>query len=734
MRRPRYHVELAILVGLAAVSSIFAANEALPRIGLVLGGGGARGGAHIGVLRVMEELRVPVDCIAGTSMGALVGALYSAGYSPDEIERIVGRIPWEEAFRDAPDRRRLSFRQKQDDVLALFPFEIGFGRKGISGRKGILEGTRLDFVFRSLTLEATGFKSFDQLHVPYRAIATDLRTADMVVLDHGDLARAMRASMSVPGVFSPVEIDGRVLIDGGISRNIPVDVARSMGAARVIVIDVGTPARESVRDLSAIGVLSQTLAALGERNREASRAEIGPDDLLITPELGHFGASDFVHILDTIPMGEAAAREHEAELRRYSVSEAEYADFRRRVRRESAAGLPTVRVDSIRVEGLRRVPAKAVLRRLETRPGDPLNVPVLYRDLDRIWQFGDFESVGYRIDRSDSGNCLVIEAREKSWGPAYLRVGFSLNSDFEGDNNFNLITEIRRPNLNRRGAEWKTVLALGTPFVAFTEFYQPFRAGGSWFVAPRLSWTRKRTETYLVNGDYEGLKSTTAGGGIDLGLQFRNYGEVRLGALWERLYFDPTTTTTVVPVHRKAAGPRFQAAVDQLDDAFFPTRGNRSTLEVFLSRRSFGADDQYDAVALRSEQVGTLGRNTLVGEVEAGTSLGTSIPFYSQFELGGFMNLSGLERGSRRGDVKALFTLADYWRVKKFGSLGKLYVGLALQAGNVWPAQGAVSFGDLIYSGTLFVGINTKSYPVYLGFGLAEGGEAAGYVTVGRAF
>lgn len=725
---------LTVLLGLAAAWPVPAAEASRPRIGLVLGGGGARGGAHVGVLRVMEELRIPVDYVAGTSMGSLVGALYCAGFSPDEIETIVGRIPWDEAFRDAPDRRRQSFRQKQDDVLALFPFEIGIGRKGISGKRGILEGSRLDFIFRSLTIEASGVGSFDRLRIPYRAIAADLQNAEMVVLDHGDLARAMRASMSVPGVFTPVEIEGRVLVDGGLARNIPVDVVRSMGAARVIAVDVGTPARGSVSDLGAVAVLSQTLAAMGQVNRNASREEIGPDDLLISPELGRFSAGDFPHILETVAAGEAAARAHEAELRRYAVSEAEYAEFLRRQRRVSAGGFPTVLVDSITVEGLRRVPAEAVLRRLETRAGEPLSLPVLYRDLDGIWQFGDFESVGYRIDRGEGGNRLVIEAREKSWGPAYLRFGISLNADFEGNNTFNLVGEIRRPNINRLGAEWKTLVALGSPFVASTEFFQPLRAGGSWFVAPRLTWGRSRSETYLVNGDYEDLESSTRGVGIDLGVQFRNYGEIRLGVVREKIHIGAATTAAFEPLDREIAGPRLHLVIDQLDDVFFPTKGNRTDMDVFLSRSDFGADDEYDMLMVRSMQAGTLGRNTFVGKVEVGTGIGTSIPFYSQFQIGGFMNLSGLDPGFRRGSVKALLTLADYVRVVKFGSLGKLYAGLAVQAGNVWATGSDASFDELIYSGTLFVGVSTKAYPVFLGYGVAEGGNTAAYLTIGRAF
>ncbi len=734
MRRRRLLPAPVILAGLLAAWAACAAEGPRQRVGLVLGGGGARGGAHVGVLRVLEELRVPVDRVAGTSMGALVGALYAAGYSPDEIEEILGAIPWDQAFRDAPDRSLRAFRPKQDDYLALLPYEWGVGRKGVAGKSGAIVGAAIDFILRSLTIEASGVPSFDRLRIPYRAVAMDLRTGDMVILDRGDLARAMRASMSVPGVFSPVEIDGRVLVDGGTARNIPVDVVRAMGAERVVAVDVGTPPEKEVGDLSALGVVSQTMAVLSERNRQQSREEIGPGDLLITPDLGDFGAGDFQNVLDTIAVGEAAARALEDELRRFSVPEEEYAELLRRQRRESAGERPSVRVDSIAIEGIRRVPLERVRRRIETREGEPLSFRTLGLDLQRVYQLGDFESVQYRIERGDSGNRLVLEAREKPWGPGYLRFGFALASDFEGDNTFRVIGHFRRPNVNRLGAEWKTVVALGNPLDAMTEFYQPLGAGGSWFVAPRFAWERDRRDAYLENGEREGLKTGRTTGGLDVGIQMGSHGEIRLGVLRGRVRLEPTTDTTVAPSARAIGGPRFRAAIDVLDDTFFPTRGNRTTLEAFLSRGRLGADEKYETLAFEVLQAGTLGRNTLVGKVDFGTGFGSTLPYHAQQELGGFLELSGLPRGYLRGDVRLLISLTDYWRVRKLGALGKLYVGAAIQAGNVWAAGDDPTLADLVHSGTILAGLSTDGLPVLLGVGFAEAGNRAAYFLVGRAF
>ena len=722
-------------IGLLLVCTASAARaaDAPPRIGLVLGGGGARGGAHIGVLRVMEELRIPVHYVAGTSMGSLVGALYSAGYSPDQIQQIVERIPWEQAFRDAPDRRLLSYRRKQEDLLALVPFEVGIGKKGISAKEGILQGTRIDFVLRSLTLETTGLESFDKLRIPYRAVAADLRNGEMVVLDRGDLARAMRASMSLPGIFAPVEIDGRVLVDGGIARNIPVDVARSMGAEKIIAVDVGTPLPESVDDLSPAGVLSQTATAMAERNRVISRAEIGPDDLLMTPELGDFSSGDFTHIMDTIPIGEAVARAHEAELRRYSVDEATYAEFRKRQRREGG-GLPSIQVDAIRLEGFAPVPSDRILKRLETKAGAPMDLRALYRDLDKLWQFGEFQNVGYRVEQGSQGNTLVLTGERKGWGPNYLRVGLSFDTDFEGVNRFHLTGLLRRPNVNRAGAEWRSFVVVGNPFEAFTEFYQPIRGASPWFVVPSLYWTRERSEAFLPDGSLESLTTRSTGGTLDAGYQIGNFGEVRVGALRGTIHVQPETTTTFTSLEPAVGGPRLVATVDRLDDVYLPTAGNRTSLQALFARESFGSDDVYDAVELRATQAGTFGRNTLVGKLNLGISLGSTIPFYSQFRLGGFLNLAGFPPDSLRGDEKVLLSLADYTRVKDLGTLGMLYAGVVLEAGNVFAATDQVSFSDLIYSGSAFAALSTGKYPLYLGYGVSEGGRDGAYLVVGRVF
>ena len=212
-----------------------------PKIGLVLGGGGARGAAHIGVIKKLEEFNIPVDYVAGTSMGSLVGAFYATGMNADELDRTANSLEWDDLFNDNVQRADRPFRRKRDDDLSLIGPKFGVGRNSFLLRRGAISGQKISFLFESLVHDRVQVDDFDDLPVPFRAVAADIAIGRVVVLDSGNLALAMRSSMSVPGVFDPVELNGHLLVDGGIVNNVPVDVVRAMGADRLIVVDVSSP-------------------------------------------------------------------------------------------------------------------------------------------------------------------------------------------------------------------------------------------------------------------------------------------------------------------------------------------------------------------------------------------------------------------------------------------------------------------------------------------------------------
>ena len=356
------------------------------------------------------------------------------------MESIVAGIDWKALFRDSPERRKISFRRKEDDDLGLFPIELGWSRQnGLSTKAGVLAGQKVEFLLRQLTLHTLRAPDFDHLNIPFRAIAADLDTGEAVVLAKGDLARAMRASMSLPGVFTPVVIDGKVLVDGGIASNLPVDAARDMGAEQVIAVNVGTPPAGAQRELSAIAVYSQTFDVLAKVNVRDQIARLHPDDLLVTPDLGAVTTAGFSRIQEAIRSGEVAGRQAADQLRRFAVTDGEWKAFLKKQRRAPESALPPLVISEIAFEGPEQADPRLLRKRMQTREGEPLDFDVLAKDLERISQAGEFESVGFHIVPEGNRNKLVVDAPEKGRGPTFIRFGLGVESDFKGDSSFRLL-------------------------------------------------------------------------------------------------------------------------------------------------------------------------------------------------------------------------------------------------------------------------------------------------------
>ena len=317
---------VTVVLFVMALLTAAQAHAERPRVGLVLGGGGARGAAHIGVLRELERHRVPIDAIAGTSMGAIVGGLYAAGMSVAELQDVVATLDWADTMSDTPPRKDLSFRRKQDD--AHFPIDLELGLRGseLVVPMGVIQGQDLELLLRELTIGVSGISDFDDLPIPFRAVASDIESGEAVILDSGDLAQAIRASMAVPGALAPVRIGDRLLVDGGLVGNLPIDVARTMGVDVVIAVDVEFPLYSADELDSAFAISEQMLTILIHKETRRQIDTLGDDDVLIRPELGTFASSDFGRIADTLEPGAEAARAVSASLRRLTRSESEYAE------------------------------------------------------------------------------------------------------------------------------------------------------------------------------------------------------------------------------------------------------------------------------------------------------------------------------------------------------------------------------------------------------------------------
>ena len=704
-----------------------------PRICLVLSGGGARGAAHVGVLKVLDELRVPVDCVAGTSMGSIVGGAFATGITVGEMERTLGEMSTDRLFEEKPPRRERSIRRKADDFTILFTPEVGLRDGELLLPKGIVSGVQLETVLRSLA-KAQGYRKFDELPVPFRAVATDLVTGKPVVFSRGELANVMRASMSVPGLIDPVEIDGKLLVDGGLTDNLPVNVARAMGADIVIAVNLGTPLMKREELGSIFGVTGQMINILTEQNVQASLASLKPTDILILPELGDFSAGDFDHLLTTIPIGEAAARKVADRLSKLSLPPAEYAALRQR---QLAVAPPDLSpVDEIRFPGLARVNPAVLEAEMETRPGQPIDQRTLDRDMQRLYGTGDFEHVNYRIIEETGKRVLSVDAIEKSWGPNYLRFGLGLSSDFTGDAYYNLLASYRKTWLNSLGAEWRTDLQVGRTSRVFTEFYQPLDVRQYFFVAPYAE--AERRQLAIFNNDERLAIFDLRYGrvGFDVGSQFTRYGELRLGLLWGNVSASVDTGPPQLepnPNTADQAAVRGRLFFDQLDNVNFPRSGYSGTLDIFNSQTALGATANYTKWTLDGTAAHSFGDHTFNLGLRFGGRIGSDpLPAYDQFNWGGFMQQSGYRTGALLGQSIAFGRLVYLNRLARFTLIPGIYAGLSLEAGRVGtPFIPGNQTGTLL-SAAAFLGVDSPVGPVYLGYGRTDAGFSSFYFYLGR--
>jgi NTE family protein len=715
-----------------AAQSAAPADARRPRICLVLSGGGARGAAHVGVLQVLEELRVPIDCIAGTSMGAIVGASFASGMSVPQMLADMRHITSDRLFRDKPPRGDEPMRIKTDDFLPLAAPQFGLNDGVLTTPKGLVDGVALEGELRRL-VKVRDARRFDALPIPYRAVATSLGDGQMVVFDRGLLSTAIRASMAVPALIAPLKVGDRLLVDGGLVRNLPVDVARAMGADVVIAVNLGTPLLRPDQIVGIEGVAMQMLGILTEQNVRESLRELRPQDVLIEPELGDFSAADFDRLLDAVPFGVAAAREVEPRLRALALPPEQYAQLRRRQTGEQPA---PATVTSVEVAGNQRVNAEVILQSMQTTPGQELNEESVDLDMRRIYGSGDFESVRPDMDTVDGRGTLVVNVTEKGWGPQYLRVGLSLSSDLGRESQFNFYGQLRSTWLNSYGAEWRNDVVLGSDVVWISRFNQPLSPSLRYFVEPRLVYSDTPLDIYVQNVLLSEYRNTTYGAGLDFGFNFDQYGQLRLGAFRGRTRLDLNTGPLLLPESVGFGQGLAQASLrlDQLDSVSFAKSGYLLVLNLQASRPQLGATQAYTRYDGEFRTAFGHRAHTLELAARAGGSIGSDpLPVYAQFSLGGFLNMSGYRPqqllGERFWYGRALYQM----RLARVPLFEGVYGGLAYEAADM-PQLVAANDRNLFQSGTAFLAADTPLGVAYFGIGFANPDNRAVYLYLGRPF
>jgi NTE family protein len=537
--------------------------------------------------------------------------------------------------------------------------------------------------------------------------------------------------MSVPGALAPVEIDGRLLVDGGIANNLPIDEARKLCGDVIIAVNISTPAMKREAISSALTVGTQLINFLGKANVERQLASLGTRDVLIAPELGDISSGSFNRAGDAVRVGENAARALAQSLSRYSLPPAEYEALRRR---QVAERKPLGVVDEIRFEGLRRTNPEALRALLQSKPGEPLTEEKVGADLRRIYGRGDFESVDYRIEQEAGRRVMVIQPREKEWGPNYFRFGLGLATDFQGENNFNLLAQYRLTWLNRLGGESLTEVQVGRQTFLATEFMQPVDERGRWFVAPHARIGNELR--YVFSGDdrvgeYQ-TKETRFG--LDGATYLGTWGEARLGLIWRQVDAHTETGLPILPdVHETTAGLRALFFVDQLDNAWFARSGYRLASTAYAADEGLGSDRTYQRLDGELTAVRSWGAHTVNFKLSGGTDFHSDMPAYENFNLGGPLRLSGYRIDQFSGQRFGFSRLMYYNRAIQLPDLlgSGFFVGGSIEAGQMQGRADRLPSAGTIWSGSVFLAASTFAGPAYFGLGVGEAGHYSVYLLLG---
>ncbi len=725
-----FAIALTLLAMLAAPAWAQSRPEVRPKVGLVLSGGGAKGMAHVGVLRALEEMKVPVDMVVGTSAGSAVAALYASGMPVEEIERRFIELDWLSSFRDDPGRAYKPVRRKQDDWRLPLAPGLGVSMDGIRLGGGLVTGQNLGFILNELTRNAALVEDFDELSIPFRAVATDLETGVEVVIGSGDLAEAIRASMSIPGVYAPVERSGRLLVDGGVANNLPVSVARDMGADIIIAVDITDPLLTNEEMQEASSVIGQLTTMMTRRNTDDQLARLTDSDILIRPDLEGHSSADFFDGPVLFELGATAAREHAVALNRLAVSGPAWQAWRDSVEGGMWQPGPIARIEFTQGD---RLASEFLRERIRQQAGEPLDVEQLEDDLKRIYGLGYYETVSWSMRPSDEGPVLMVRAREKSWGPNYLSFGLNYEDNFDGDTRFNLAAGLRMTELNQLGAEWQTAAQLGTQPWVRTQWYQPLDYGYDRFAVLGVEY---RQDDYSVYQDGERIAEIDVGfRQIDLavGMELGRNGEVRLGYVRGLASVDDELGASVAPsshVHQGYAS--VQLVHDSLSDTFYPKSGAFAGIRGRFERDGLGSDREFDSVTGMLLGTGTWGRFNLTGLAYTRQVVSGEPGIENAARLGGFRQLSAYAPGEITGNDAAL--LSAYARREFGGPVMPWFAGVGFETGNAWDTMDDVRWSGLVRSWSLFAGVNTFLGPVQLAGAYNNEDDWTAYLNIGFSF
>ena len=703
-----------------------------PRIGLVLGGGGAKGAAHVGVLRVLDEMRIPVDCIIGTSMGALVGGTYASGMSAAELEQAIRAISWRDAIGSRSLRTHLPMRRKLVGGTYSNSLEFGARDGRLIAPSGLISSQNVDLTIQYLVGRSRGVAEFSQLPIPFRAVATDMQTGEMVVLDRGDLALAMRASMAVPGVFSPVNIGGRILGDGGLTRNVPVDIARQTCADVVIAVAVPNPVPTAAELRSPLTLVARTLDVLIGANERQQLDTLGPADVKIVIDMGDIGSASFDRVDDAIPVGRKAALSQRDELARYAVTEAEYLAWREAA---SRPGREKVTLAAVNLQGTERVNPQFVQQTLGLQAGDAVDARQIANRANVVFGLSDFERVAYTLSGDPARPTLDMHLQEKSWGPHIVRFDLGFGIGTSADTAFTIGGDYLQTWINDRGGELRGSLHLGRTSGLETSLYQPLDYAHRWFVEPGLVAERSVQDLFDDGDAVTRYRFSSRSVYLDAGRVFGNRAELRAGIRSGVQSAEREVGSRDLPenIDDGYGGFTLRYTYDSRDREVLWQQGELVRMSYFRSDDALGGEAIYDRLEGAVTIAVPFRRNVGYVRLSGGSSFDTALPLYDMFSLGGPVSLPGLNLGELRGSsywsaqASYLQRVADISYV--FGQ--SIYAGLTLTAADMSGRIDGV-YAQPTYSGAFVLAGRTPLGPMTLSIAATTQSDWQVVLGVGR--
>jgi NTE family protein len=698
-----------------------------PKIGVALSGGSALGLSHVGVLKWFEQNHIPIDYIAGTSMGSLVGGLYASGQPADEMSKFVSNINWQLVLAPGTPFRDLSFRRKQDERQYPTAFEIGL-KHGIKLPTGFNAGEGVDLVISRFAAPYSNLESFNDLPTPFRCVATNLNTSQEVVFDKGPLFDALRSSMSLPGVFAPVQLGNMLLVDGGLLNNIPVEVVKRMGADVVIAVALETPP-DNEKYLSLLGVAGKSISVMIAENE---RRSLGKADIIIMPDLKGLGSGEYEKWQEFGERGYQAAASKAKILEKFSVSTEEYAAY---VKERQSKRLPdTIKPQFVVVEGdVAPRKKEAIIQTLSAHPNEDINQQVLETEMWKITGLGRFSTATYTFAKKDGKDGLRVLVQEKENGPPFLRIALLLDASPYTGFQFGIGGRITFMDFGGPASEWRTDLSIGVYNVARTSYYYRIK-GGKWFISPSFGYESMSLPTYIGNSEYSKFTSKSVGGTADLGYAFGRFGEFRAGyGLWHLDTAINEGNGQLQGIGGRASDVHIRYDMERQNDALVPTSGIAGRLLASWGLSHPGLDRKYPLVSGQISYAHTFNpKYSMIATSEGGWTL-SEPALNTRFMLGGAGHMDAYGRAQLLGDKSYYggFRLLRGISGEGPSMFGKFYLFAAGEAGNAWAA----GMSELPrYSGSVGLTGSTRLGGVYTGFGYGSQGAWSIFFRLGQVF